>query len=131
MDIIYQGNDGFDLYTRNNRAEKRRRTRRINIIKKSIIFSLTLVVALFGLMFLAFSGNDRTYASEEKVYEYYKTVTVNSGDTLWSIADEYSYGNYDSVNDRIEELVRLNNLKGTEIHAGEKIVVKYYSPEKL
>ncbi|MCR5271871.1 MAG: LysM peptidoglycan-binding domain-containing protein [Lachnospiraceae bacterium] len=131
MDVIYQGNMGFDSYKREQRFFNRRRSERTRLFKKMVLFTVTLVIVLGALIFFGNSVKDRAMASEEQVYEYYTSVTIMPGDTLWSIADKYSYGSLDDIDVRVEELVELNNLGSTDIHAGEKIVVKYYSPEKL
>ena len=59
----------------------------------------------------------------------YKTVRVEYGDTLWSIADEYIMDLNIDKTEYIAEICALNNLNADDIQAGEYIVVSYYSKE--
>ena len=61
------------------------------------------------------------------VNKYYTSITVENGDTLWNIADEYISGYDIDKNDYIAEVSALNNLSKDEIHAGQSIVVAYYT----
>lgn len=88
-----------------------------------IIISLGILLGT-GISALASSKEDP--ASYNK---YYKSVCVESGDTLWTIADDYIQNlNIDKL-DYIEEICELNQIDGDHIQAGEYIVVAYYSKE--
>ena len=64
-------------------------------------------------------------------YKYYKSITVNYGDNLWTIAnDMYSSDHYDDINDYITEVCNINNLAdASDIIAGKSLIVPYYSTE--
>ena len=49
-------------------------------------------------------------------------VTVKSGDTLWSIANEYSDGEKD-VRELIHEIKKHNSLKNSNLIVGQKIEI--------
>ena len=53
----------------------------------------------------------------------YKIVIVRSGDTLWSIASEYSSGD---VRDKIKDIKSFNNLKSDILVVGDRISVPLY-----
>ena len=52
---------------------------------------------------------------------------MEDGDTLWDIADEYISGYNVDKADYVNEISELNNLSDGNIHAGQSIVVAYYS----
>ena len=51
----------------------------------------------------------------------YASVTVHAGDTLWSIAAKHMAGG--SIQERIDEIVRVNHLRGASLLPGEHIRV--------
>ncbi len=59
--------------------------------------------------------------------KYYKSIQIEEGDTLSSIALEYISDEYPSMADYIEELKSMNGLADDTIHAGRNLVVAYYS----
>ena len=62
----------------------------------------------------------------EQLNKYYKTITIQSGDTLWSIAQEYNMDDSKSTKDYVEELMSMNNLHDDNITAGQKLLVTYF-----
>lgn len=108
----------------NESLEKReavvRSQKRILAITIIIIISLGV---LLGTGIHAFASSDRTATS----YKYYKSICIEEGDTLWDIADKYIAGTDISHDDYIREICELNQIYKNEIHAGEYIVVSYYS----
>ena len=56
-------------------------------------------------------------ATDITYYKYYKSIEIKSGDTLWSLAEEYVTDNQVSTKDYINEITKnerlliLNNLK--------------------
>ena len=55
----------------------------------------------------------------------YKSITIESGDTLWSIAKEYC-PNYVDKQEYVKILMNVNNLSTDVIQQGEHLVVVYY-----
>ena len=91
-------------------------------------------VILFLVIFFGFAHFTQAVSSSapsESVYKYYTSVQIKEGDTLHSIASEYMTAEYASMQDYIDEVVSLNGLKSTKIHAGEFLCVPYYSTEEL
>lgn len=100
-----------------------RSQRRILAVVIIIIVSLGILLGT-GMSVLASAKEDP--ASYNK---YYKSIQVEAGDTLWTIADEYIMDlNIDKV-DYIAEICELNHIDADEINAGQYIVVSYYSQE--
>ena len=63
------------------------------------------------------------------MFKYYKSVTVQPGDSLWSIAADNMSEEYDSIQDYIDEVCFINSLSNTCIHAGKNLTIPYYSAE--
>lgn len=82
------------------------------------VFTAILVIALAT----AVSGiaGFNTAAGGEAIT--YKTVTVNSGDTLWSIASTYCSDDQD-VREYIYNIEKLNDVQNVDIQPGQKIIV--------
>lgn len=109
---------------------KKRRERAVAALKKRIIltvatFSLLIAGVLIGSNLLDSAESEAENSKE--LYKYYTSIQVASGDTLWSIADKYRSPEYSDRNAYMQELVALNDLGDTTIHAGQYLTVSYYS----
>lgn len=64
-------------------------------------------------------------ATETKLYKMY---TIEQGDSLWSIAEEYvDYDHYDDIRDYVNEVISINDLNDkNSITAGCNLVIPYY-----
>lgn len=91
----------------------------------AVAFALILTVIFAGVLGngLAEAGSRGTESAEKKLY---KSIQIEAGDTLWSIAEEYRESPYDSIYDSIDELMRINGLDSDQINAGEYLTVAYY-----
>ena len=61
-------------------------------------------------------------ANEQNTAEY----VVQSGDTLWDIASEYTNGDQQSIRGYVGELMKINNLATDQIQEGQHLTVVYY-----
>lgn len=59
--------------------------------------------------------------------KYFTTVQIESGDTLWEIAQEYISPEYASTQDYIDEVKSINHISEDDITTGCYITVPYYS----
>lgn len=99
--------------------------RQRGLIAIAIILVVTLGILLGSSMnTLASSGKD--ISSYNK---YYTSIRVESGDTLWTIADKYVGGFNVSKSDYIAEVCQINGISEDNIYAGDNIIVPYYSQE--
>ncbi|MBQ9609582.1 MAG: LysM peptidoglycan-binding domain-containing protein [Lachnospiraceae bacterium] len=94
-------------------------------------YRLTIViigVVLLTLVFL-FGADKNEQEADASTYnvKYYKCITVDTDDTLWSIADEYISEEYDSIDDYIKEIRSINDLTGDTIYSGATLVIPYYT----
>lgn len=58
-------------------------------------------------------------------HTYYKSIRIQPGDTLWNIAEKYMPESCDSINDYIETLKEINNLKSDQIISGHNLIIVY------
>ena len=83
------------------------------------VLPLLAVVTIF-----AYSSFALAHDTSEK---YYESVLVEEGDTLWSLAGEYSDFHYDSYEEYIREVRTINHLcEDSLIHEGCYLVLPYY-----
>lgn len=81
------------------------------VLKNKNRFTLFIIFALTVIFTLAFASN--AYGFKDVSYEL---IEVDSGDTLWNIAEKY--GTDKDVRETIYEIKKLNNLSGSEIYQG-------------
>lgn len=116
----------------NRRSERRIRNNRIRRqkeLRKNFLLTIMTIclVITFSLSMSSFLSNAKD-DSNPTYYKYYKSITIESGDTLWSIAQDYMDDeHYDSVNDYIKEVKQINVLNGDDITYGEHLIVPYYA----
>lgn len=99
--------------------------RQRNCLAVAIIIVVALGI-LLGTSMNALASSEKDIASYNK---YYVSIRIESGDTLWTIADEYVDGFNLSKADYIAEVCQINGISENNIHAGDQIVVPYYSQE--
>lgn len=105
------------------RALRLRRARRRKLVFASVaVFAAICMVLICSLSYRAIKSNAGSG------FKYYTSITVNTGDTLWNIADEYiDYDFYKNKNSYISEVKHINHLEEDMITAGQTLVVPYYS----
>lgn len=100
------------------------RTKRFHLARILILASLLLCAFMLGTFMNVFANNDQTdvsvmletvQASDENIL---RTVDVQTGDTLWSIAKSHAPEHVD-VRYYVEQMVQLNELHDYVIHADQ------------
>lgn len=130
---IYQATS----YTQYNRETIRRsrnlRRKRIQELKQKL--TLLIVSVLFILIVSIAFGSIKTNATTQdlalKPYKYFTSYTIKYNDTLWNIASQYMDGHYETIQDYIDEVERMNHIDADDIKAGTTIMLPYYSDEYL
>ncbi len=114
-----------DLSLTRSLRNKIRRKRQLQ--KRLVMCFLTLVLIT---ILSSFSFGFRTKAqesNEDAAYKYYKSITVEDGDTLWNYARQYGdLRYYDDCNDYIKEVKSINSLQNDKITAGCHLILPYY-----
>ena len=113
------------------RANESLRKREAIVLRQRglLAIAIILVVALgilLGSSINAMASSEKDISSYNK---YYVSIRVESGDTLWTIADEYVEGFNLSKSDYIKEVCQINSISEDNIHSGDYIVVPYYSQD--
>lgn len=100
-----------------------RKTRRTAFGKKLMMIALALILIIICVLIVPFS-HIRVAAGEKMgISVKYETYVVQSGDTLWDIADTHMDGSYDNHQDYIDEVMRANGLKSCHIYDGQLIII--------
>lgn len=99
---------------RNNRKNKKK----FKFSKYKVIRNFTIL----GILLLFFSLKSHAYNSIS-----YKTVIVNKGQTLWSIAKEEKESNEyfknTDIRDIIKNIEKTNNIKNSTIYENQKLKI--------
>lgn len=113
------------------RNERARMNKRKQIAKRKIFFLLValFVITIGSVAFGSIFSTAKNPASEVQQYKYYKSIEIQPGDSLWSIAEEYCTDAYEDTREYVDELKDLNGLTSDTIHAGQHLLVAYYDTE--
>ena len=108
---IYAGNN----YSGYNRVSIRRKR---SLYVKKLFAGFFSIIMILGLS--AFYGSGLVSAHDNAKdnsirYKYYKSIQIHCGDTLWNIAEENMSDDYESVNDYITEVKKINKLSSDQI----------------
>ncbi len=112
---------------RNIHSKKTRRSYKMHTcIAAAAAFVLILVMTICFTGRQAKAGNLDTPETDGSA-KYYTSYQVQSGDTLWTIAEKYNSTEIQSTQSYVEEVCRINHLSdANQIYAGNKICIPYY-----
>ena len=113
------------------RANENMYRRELRVRLQRVLIAIAAVV-LVSLAILLGNGIKAFAHGEHRsiVHKYYTSIEVAQGDSLWSIAREYTAGTNIKVFDYMDEVKRLNQLPNDTIHEGGNLVISYYSTEE-
>ncbi len=94
---------------------------------KSAIPLILIAAVLIAFLFSKSMSSAQESSEQRSVVpqRYYKSITVKNGDTLWEIAERYLPEDYESLEEYIYTLMRVNNLRDSRINAGQQIIIVY------
>ncbi len=119
-------------HARRMRRNARRRLcsyrRREARLKGMILVLLLIVAACFFALFMTATKTE-AHKMDKPSYKYYTSVTVDAGDTLWTIAEEHMTEEYRSIDEYMSEVASINHLKGDRLTRGQTLCIPYYSTE--
>jgi len=130
--IMETGNTAPEITDRewkhSGRIRRLRRVRR----QKCLTVGLALAVVICMILICAVSYSSIKVQANTG-FKYYTGITVESGETLWSIADRYiDYNYYEDKASYIAEVENINHLDADDILlTGQFLVVPYYSMEYI
>ena len=99
--------------------------------RKRYLITCLSVMATCCIILLGTISYDAICSNAGSGFKYYTGIIVESGDTLWNLADKYiDYNYYKDKHAYISEIKRMNHLEENEdLYAGQFLVVPYYSAE--
>lgn len=91
---------------------------------------MMMILALVVLVGSNFFGKSLLSAMADEpggpeMHCYYKSIRIEQGDSLWTIACEYSVDTNYSISEYIGHLKQMNGLTEDVIHAGQNLTVMY------
>lgn len=96
--------------------QRRRAVRKSRELRRKMFFIMTITMILsLGTFALGGQGNQTT----RTVYE---SVVIHSGDTIWSIAEEYKMEK-ENIEHMVDKIMKMNDLCSSNIKAGQRIIV--------
>ena len=103
-----------------------RRLIHLNQLHKNckIIGLLCLMVAAIYIITLL--PSKIAYANPEEMVRSYKTIEIQWGDSLWSIAEDYYCESRETIHEYISLVKQCNSLYDDKITAGCYLVIPYY-----
>lgn len=105
-----------------------RRQKQVAKQKMALLLATVLLIVVGSIIFGSIFSAAKNQHQEAPRYKYYKCITIEHGDTLWSIANEYC-GTDCSTKEYVKELRELNSLTSDTIHAGQHLLISYYDTE--
>lgn len=109
-----------------NRQYNQTDNQQFYIIVMTVCFIIAIAVTCGSFISLA-----KNRQANEQVKKYYTSIQIQSGDTLWEVANDYITTEYASMNEYIKEVKHLNSLDDDKIHEGQFLTVPYYSSKNL
>ena len=97
-------------------------------MKKLMILVAVLVMMIsntFGLTLMNSLAEEQT---DRKPVNYYTSVEIRPGDSLWSISCTYAHDTGLSTQEYMDLLRRMNHMIDDRIHAGSYLTVMYAGP---
>lgn len=91
----------------------------INLLTITVLVAIIVCTAGFAVS----ANSDKASSASDS---YYKSVRISSGDTLWTIAQEYCPDTID-IHSYIDNIKSINDIKNNTIKTGEYIIVAIYN----
>ncbi len=110
--------------------KKMRRERQLR--RRIVTFCVATSVFIFLALVLSFSfRSDASSSQDHEQYRYYTTVSVVSGDSIASIAENHMDKlHYRDVDEYICDIAKVNRISTTtSLKAGTNLIIPYYSDE--
>lgn len=94
---------------------------RLTVRGRRLMAAAVIVPALFGMGALVASPALAAVSASEQAAVELETVTVGPGQSLWDIASEIAEQR--DVRDLMVEISALNGLTGSQLEAGQRLVL--------
>ncbi|EFR33115.1 MAG: LysM peptidoglycan-binding domain-containing protein [Peptoniphilus harei] len=94
--------------------------KRTIIIRKQKVLLFLLLIFIFNTGLMVKNESDLNLEEKEIVYDVY---TVKSGDTIWTISDNYDYKNKMKF---VMDIEKANSISSYDIKPGYKLAIPIY-----
>lgn len=116
-----------------SKSESRIQTNKIRrkqeLRKNILLFIFTsCLILIFSFTMNSFIANAKT-RNEDLEIKYYKSIIIQQGDSLWSIAAGNMNASYADTEAYIQEVKEMNGLQDDHITAGNYLIIPYFSSE--
>ncbi len=101
---------------------RRNRAKQVKKERCQLLIVCAIIVFILGVISVSFLSNAKEIDSVNENYRY-ESIVIKEGDSLWSIVEDYELNKNSTTKEVIDELIYLNNLSDTVIHAGEHLVI--------
>ncbi|HKM03843.1 MAG TPA: LysM peptidoglycan-binding domain-containing protein [Lachnospiraceae bacterium] len=126
---MYESSLG-NIKLRNIKLRNSRLRRQKELYTRLTIFVITIgLIIILAVLFGSILSKAQSEDNNDLSYKYYTSILIESGDTLWSITNEYMDKQYYSVESYINEIKNINYLNDDNITTGQHIIIPYYSKE--
>jgi nucleoid-associated protein YgaU len=112
-------------HTNGHKHSRRARHRVLNVIFNPLTMFITAAVIL--IFSIGLRTVNASAENEKTMYRYYTSITVQSDDTLWDIANRYAYN--EKSQSYVSNIKKINNMSDSTIYSGQDIIIYYYSDE--
>lgn len=124
--VAYRGNDMPCQRTISKEAGRRVHRRRNSDLSGILVIAAALIISFIILITDSFPAMAQSVQSDsDEQNKFYKSIIIETGDTLWNIAEEYITDDYDSIEEYVSALKEINNLSGDKILSGDTLIVSY------
>lgn len=90
---------------------------------------ILICCSVFFLLFASVICITNRASAKDNEYKYYTSITIEYGDTLWSIANQYMDKEHYTRTSYISEIKSINHIKDDYIQEGKLLILPYYSNE--
>ncbi|MDO5519315.1 MAG: LysM peptidoglycan-binding domain-containing protein [bacterium] len=97
--------------------------RYLDMVKVPVVMAVLLLIAACFITPIVKASGINTVEKEQQV----KSIQIQEGDSLWSIAKEHYSNDYTSIEQYIEDIKQCNNISSDTIHAGKYLIIPYYN----
>ncbi|MDU2502724.1 MAG: LysM peptidoglycan-binding domain-containing protein [Peptoniphilus sp.] len=94
--------------------------KRTIIIRKQKVLLFLLLIFIFNTGLMVKNESDLNVQEKEIIYDVY---TVKSGDTIWTISDNYDYKNKMKF---VMDIEKANSISSYDIKPGYKLAIPIY-----
>ena len=105
------------------RAAKKKQALKRQIFGIAVMFLPILATVLVSTSCL--TGNQVKASSVHKENVNYKTIQIEEGDTLWTLADQYMGNSSFDRQEYIDEVKEMNHLTSDTIESGAYLMIPY------